>query len=58
MGGYVFSHSKEDARKNTLITLRFEAKASQMEKIKIVSLRIDIKDPIEEIIFHDKKLSG
>lgn len=37
---------------------RLEDKASQIINIKIINLKIEIIDPIEEIIFHDKNESG
>jgi hypothetical protein len=41
-----------------LIILRLDDRASQIMNIRIVNLIIDIRDPIEEIIFHAKNVSG
>lgn len=37
---------------------RLEERASQIRNISKINLMIEIIDPIDEIIFHDKKLSG
>jgi hypothetical protein len=57
-GGEEFFHSKDEDKKNILISFRLDLKASQIINIKIIRLIREIKDPIEEIIFHDKKVSG
>lgn len=41
-----------------LIILRLEESASQIVKIRMISLMIEINDPIEEMIFQDKNVSG
>ena len=46
-GGYLLNHSEEELRKKILIM-----------NSKIDSLKIDISEPIEEIIFQDKNESG
>lgn len=38
--------------------LRLDAKDSQIIKVRRINLVIEIRDPIEEMIFHDKKESG
>lgn len=58
IGGYFLSHSSEELRKNILIISRFLDNDSQMINNKIDKLRIDINDPIEEMIFQDKNESG
>ena len=52
--GYLLNHSKEELRKKILIMSRFLDRASQIMSSKIDSLKIDISEPIEEIIFQDK----
>lgn len=41
-----------------LISFRLDLRASQIINIKIIRLIIEIRDPIEEMIFHDRKVSG
>jgi len=38
--------------------LRLDARASQIEKIRIIRLIIEMKEPIDEIIFHERNVSG
>lgn len=54
----VFNHSNEGLRKNIFIIVRLEAKASQIINIKIDKLKMEIRDPMDEIIFQFRKLSG
>jgi len=48
----------EEFKKNILIIFRLEDKASQIVKINNVSLNIEISDPIEEMIFQERYVSG
>lgn len=48
----------DEGRKNIEIIIRLEAKDSQIENVSIISLIIEIIDPMEEIIFHDRYMSG
>jgi len=41
-----------------LIILRLDLKASQIINIRIDRLRIEIRDPIEEMMFQERKESG
>jgi len=41
-----------------LLIFRFDLKLSHTINIRIVSLNIEIKEPIEEIIFQDKNVLG
>jgi hypothetical protein len=47
----VLNHSREGFKKKILIILRFEDRASQIINIRRVNLKIEIIDPIEEMIF-------
>jgi len=49
-GGYLLHHSKEKLRKNILIISHF-LEISQIMNSKIDRLKININEPIEEIIF-------
>lgn len=41
-----------------LIIIRLEDNASQIKNNSIINLIIEIRDPIDEIIFQERKLSG
>jgi len=51
-------HSRDGFKKNILIVLRLDLRASQIVNIRIIRLIIEIIDPIEEIMFQDRKVSG
>jgi len=44
--------------KKKLIIFRFDLNLSHTIKIRIINLNMEISDPIDEIIFQNKKVSG
>lgn len=51
-------HSRAEDRKKKKITLRLLAKLSQIIKVNKISLKIEIMDPREEMMFQERKVSG
>lgn len=51
-GGHPFSHSRLVEVRSTVSTSRLDANASQMMKIISMTAVSEIKEPIDEIVFH------
>lgn len=57
-GGHPCSHSKLVDVSSTVETSRFDANASQIIKIMIITAVREINEPIEDTVFHAVYASG
>lgn len=57
-GGQPWSHSRLVVVSSTVLTSRFEANASQIMKIITITAVKEMKEPIDDNVFHSVYASG